>query len=312
MASSTPSDRLLRTALLANAAFSTACGLALGMAPAWVAAHIGFDHPWVLRAIGIGLLFFAGDLVYQGTRPRMSALRALGASVGDFGWVAGSVVLLAGWASLFSGVGQLAVVTVAAVVLGCGLAQLLGLSRLVAEPDASRGTAYRHCITVDVDAPADAMWQVVSDLPTIRRYSESLTESFLREGGRAEVGAVRECTDDRGQRWAEEVLSWEHGAFSVRFRDEEPDFPFPVARMLGGWRVQTRGAGSRVTVWWSYTPRVPTGGLVLASVMGARLDGDFPKLLARMADDARNLAAGRALAPEAARPAGLRLIAAPC
>ncbi|MBE9102518.1 hypothetical protein [Vacuolonema iberomarrocanum] len=87
-----PSTRLLRTALLANAAFSISCALALIFAPAWVDHLLGIQMPLALQAVGLGLVIFAADLIYQATGSRMVAWRALCASIADFLWVVATAV----------------------------------------------------------------------------------------------------------------------------------------------------------------------------------------------------------------------------
>ena len=76
------------------------------------------------------------------------------------------------------------------------------------------------------------------------------------EGERTE--AVRTCaTHTASERWSEEVAAWDEPgrAYTLRFMSEAPDFPFPVEEMVGGWRVEPDGGGSRVTVWYEYTVR---------------------------------------------------------
>ena len=76
--------------------------------------------------IGIGLLIFAADLLLAARRgpDRTTLIRF---SVSDLGWVAGSLVLLAGWPELLSPAGRAAVAAVALVVMGFAFWQLLGL-----------------------------------------------------------------------------------------------------------------------------------------------------------------------------------------
>ncbi|MEO0725783.1 MAG: hypothetical protein AAFZ63_14675 [Bacteroidota bacterium] len=84
----------LRRAILANAAFSTFCGLALTAVPAWIAQHMGISTPLILRLIGIGLLIFVVSLVYTATRPEISRQQVQVIIAQDLLWVMGSIVLL--------------------------------------------------------------------------------------------------------------------------------------------------------------------------------------------------------------------------
>lgn len=121
---------LLRTALRANAAFSTTTGLAMLIAPAAIGGLIGVEAPLVLRGIGLGLLVFAADLVWFSRSGR--TLRAIGraAVAGDAAWVVGTVVLALLAPGLLSPTGWALTGGIALAVAGFASAQALGLHRL--------------------------------------------------------------------------------------------------------------------------------------------------------------------------------------
>ena len=81
--------------------------------------------------VGVALLLFAGALAVAATRTRVPPAEALTFSVGDFGWVIASAVLLVVWPDLFNPAGEWLVAGVAAIVAGFGMAQVEGLRRLV-------------------------------------------------------------------------------------------------------------------------------------------------------------------------------------
>ena len=121
-----------RRVLQVNAFFSAGCALIMLMAPRQVGEIIGWSEPlfyWVLAA---GLLVFAGDLLHQSTRPKISLWRGYLASISDLLWVLVTLLVLM-WLGVHipaSGWGVL--LGVAAVVLSCGLMQLYELKRLSA------------------------------------------------------------------------------------------------------------------------------------------------------------------------------------
>jgi hypothetical protein len=277
----------LRWALLSNATFSVTTAVLLLAFPAVVGEWLGVHAPLVYRLIGAGLLLFALDLIHQATRPRMATWRALLASAGDFSWVVGSAALLLTASHVFSAQGVALLGGVAAIVFCLGLWQWRMIAAIYRAPGSQQGT-YRLCLIVEVNAPPDAMWRVISDLGSIRRYTPALTSSQLE--GEPGVGAVRTCTDRAGKRWTEECIEFDGRArnFTVRFRAEAPDFPFPVKTMLGGWAVQSSAAGSQVMVWWELTLK---GGLppsVLLPLFALRTDRDFPRVILRMGEAARS------------------------
>ncbi len=276
--------RPLRIALAANAAFSlTSAGLMLFL-PSLVGDWLGVHTPLVLQAIAVGLLVFAMDLLHQATRSRMATWRALYASAGDFAWVAATAVLLTLFPRSLSVEGNTLVVGVAVVVGAFGLWQLWAAGR-AHQPQAD--AQYRHCIIVSVNAPAAAMWQVIERIGDIQRYMPSLKSSELLGGKGPGVGAVRQCEDRSGKRWAEECVGFQAGeSFIVRFLSEAPDFPFPASRMTGGWKVTPAGSGAEVMVWWELDPKPKFLAPILLPILAFQADRDFPKVIQSMARDA--------------------------
>ncbi len=274
----------LRRALLGNAAFSTASGLLMVGMPGVVASWLGQVAPWLLQLVGIGLLVFAADLVHQATRAHLSPIRALGSSVADFGWVVATPVLGWGAGDALSSSGIVLVTVVAVGVAGFGTAQLRGLRRLYTELRPDMG-AYYVCLATEVDVAPAKVWASVRNVGRIVDYSPGLTRSFVRGDEPAAPGAVRECHDTGGQRWAEEVLVLDDEArrLELRFLAEEADFPFPMDVMFGGWQVESTATGSRVNVWWSVTPRQRWLALVLLPLMQARLAVGIADIVRRMA-----------------------------
>lgn len=271
---------ILRSALAANAAFSFSCGILMLARPASVGDWLGIDTPFVLQAVGLGLLIFAADLIHQTTRPRMATWRALGASAADFLWVLATAVLLAIFPDTLSSTGVTLVLGVAFAVLAFGICQVFGIARA---HSIAGSPGYRHCILVETEAPADAMWRIVANVADIRLYMPALKNSTL-VGEPAVPGAVRHCEDHRGNRWSEEIVSYEPGrTFTVRFRTEAEGFPFPTSQMRGGWEVMPTSGGSRVMVWWEMSPKPAALAPVILPLLAFQADRDFPKVIHRMA-----------------------------
>ncbi len=120
-------DSLLRRALLGNAAFSTLSGLVLLAAAGPLERLTGLGPRWLLMAIGAGLLLFAVGLVADARRRPLGRRRAGVTIAMDFGWVAGSAVLLV--VGGLSSAGWWTVALVAEIVLALALLQTYGLRR---------------------------------------------------------------------------------------------------------------------------------------------------------------------------------------
>lgn len=274
----------LRLALAGNAAFSFSSGALMVASPATVGNWLGYPSPYVYTVMGIGLILFAAELIYQATRDRLPTWRSLIASFADFSWVLGSIALLLFFPHLFSTLGVLMIVSVAFVVLGFGIAQVFGIDR------AHRvGTVnvYRHCIMMETAASASRMWKVIEDMGGISKYMPSLVHSEILNGETPGVGAVRFCRDNAGRQWSKECIDFKpHRGYTLRFHSEAPDFPYPASSMVGGWEIHPIGLGSRVMVWWELTPKSPLLAPMLMPILAFQADRDFSKVIDRMADEA--------------------------
>lgn len=280
----TTNTRPLRTALVANAAFSLTCAGLMIFLPSLVGDWLGIQAPSVLQALGIGLGIFAAHLLHQATRRRITTWRALYASAADFLWVVGTLALLALFPRALSQTGHTLVVSIAFAVSLFGSWQLWAIG----QAHKLQGSGlYRHCILVAVNAPADAMWRVIGRIGDIKQYMPSLKHSIVLDGKTPGVGAVRMCEDRTGKRWAEECIDFKAGrSFDVRFLSEAPDFPFPAKTMHGGWEVIPAEGGSEVMVWWELEPKQKLLAPIILPLLAFQADRDFPKIVQRMAADA--------------------------
>jgi hypothetical protein len=123
-----PDDRLLRTSLRANAAFSTLCGLTSLSAAAPLAAALGVPEPAILTSLGAQLLGFAALLVWLASRPTIRAGLALAVVVADALWVVGTVPLL--MAGVLGPAGNWTAFAIANVVGLFGVLQYVGIRRM--------------------------------------------------------------------------------------------------------------------------------------------------------------------------------------
>ncbi len=122
------SSRLLRAALLANAAFSTLCGILLLAAATPLSPALGIPV-LALRLTGAALLPFAFGLAHSARRPIVDPVEAWIAVVLDLSWVLGSAALVLGEFLPLTQAGVWAVLGVAEVVLAWAVLQAWGLRR---------------------------------------------------------------------------------------------------------------------------------------------------------------------------------------
>jgi hypothetical protein len=124
------SDRqnLLRRALRGNALFSILSGVVILVTNRTLAEFLGLPGDADLTAVGIGLLAYAGWLLWNARRKTIRVVEAWIAVILDILWVIGSYALV--FAATLSSGGKWIVGMVAEMVLLFGVVQWLGLRRI--------------------------------------------------------------------------------------------------------------------------------------------------------------------------------------
>lgn len=288
--------KILQTALLSNAAFSLGSGMIFIGFSRLLTKVIGIGAPLVYQILGASLLVFAGFVAWTATRRRINPFIAMLISMADLLWVIGSIALIGLAFGLLEPLGMFIVLGIAAVVLFFGLRQLHGIGKMYAVP--GKPDTHKLCVTVDTPESADAMWRTIADLVSIKTYSPNLTSVILRDNAQPGPGAVRQCTDIRGNTWSEQCLLYDHETrrLAVQFLADEPGFPYPFKTMDGGWDVVPHPGGSTVTIWFEVTPKYRLLQPIILAVTAQNLAGSFGGVVARMAAAAR----GKAVPPDAA------------
>ncbi len=122
------SPKLLRGFLYENVAFSIASGLVFALGASRLDTWAGVNT-WLLVALGVGLIGYA-DLLFLGAR-RDDTLVMTGRSavIGDLGWIAGAIAIIAAtdWLTR-NGEIALAVISIPVAILAAG--QYVGLRRI--------------------------------------------------------------------------------------------------------------------------------------------------------------------------------------
>lgn len=272
----------LRNLLRVNAAFSTVTGLVAFVAGGPVADLVGVDQVWVVRALGAGLAGFAGAVfVVSGLRTSLLRPASLVVSIGDLGWVAGTVAVFAlGW---LSGSGVAVMAATGVVVLGLGLSQLRARAAAAQAVAASVDVDFDEVPPVEVvsfDRPAavtaEQLWPVMIDHGLYAKLALNLkaAQGLTPDG----LGFQRSCTDAAGRSWSETCTLWEPGRrFDVDV--DTSDYPYPLAKMQGSWRVEPAGQdGSTVGMTFAFQPTPGIRGRFFVALMHL----GFPPILKRI------------------------------
>ena len=122
--------RALQRPLRANALFSGVSGLLLVPVPGWWAALIGVAPPWLLTALGLGLLGFSALVLWASARPveRRRVIAAIIAA--DLTWVLATALVMVAGAAALTGFGRVLLAAVAVVVGTFAVLQWRGWRRL--------------------------------------------------------------------------------------------------------------------------------------------------------------------------------------
>lgn len=126
-------SKMLRNALLANAAFSAFTGLELTFFSGWIGNFMGFSATGQLQELGISLLAFAAVVGYAATRKPIKLWAAGLISAMDILWVVGTAGLLLTRPDLFNTAGIVTTIVVAMVVADFAFFQILGIRRLTSQ-----------------------------------------------------------------------------------------------------------------------------------------------------------------------------------
>jgi len=283
----TQRTRTLRVALALNCCFSITTGLVLLVAPHSVADWIGSEYVVLLRLLGLGLLGFAGLILWLLLGVRRPQAIALAVSFADFGWVLGTAVLMAVSPAVLSGQGWLVAWSVAGVVLLCGVGQIIGIDRSFRHPDPSRGGWYLLTMRFPTNASASSMWRIVRAADSIHQFSAQLRESSMVAGDNDADGLVRECWDTRGKRWREALtIDDEHRRLEAVLLADRPDFPFSFRRMEGGWTVEPVPDGCVVWLWWDLVPKRRWTAFMIMPLLASTLRPSLRRVIDNMRDAA--------------------------
>ena len=119
----------LKTALLANAIFSSLSGIAILLFSNWLSQLMGIGNEFILPVIGSGLVLFAATIVYHATRASINLNQVKLIIAQDLAWVVGSLIVIVFSLFNLTTIGYLLVGVVAVAVADFAWLQWIGLKR---------------------------------------------------------------------------------------------------------------------------------------------------------------------------------------
>ncbi len=283
-----PRSATARIFLKLNSQFSALNGATLVIAGG-LAASMLFADPaqWAatgLRALGVGLLAFAALLYVLSknkfvSRPAVNEIVIL-----DALWVVGSVVLLAFFSDLFSTNGLIIITVVAMVVAFFAIAQFASAAKIaaplpVADVALRDGKLYATVVR-QVNAPADVVWQVMTDHPAYADVASNISKVEVLSGDG--LGMKRRCYGPKGENWEETCDLFEPGhAYGFRIHTDAKDYPYPFSELSGRWTVEPRQIGSEFNIEIVATLK---GNAVARWMLAALSKQQFKTILIDLAD----------------------------
>ena len=123
--------------LLADALFAATSGV-IGIAAAGPLSQLmGLNDPIYLMVIGVALVFYSLDLAFVALKAAHKPLFLKLFFAGDVAWILASIVLLLGYADLFSLTGMILIDVAALIVVGFPMSKYKGM-RLMQTPALQR------------------------------------------------------------------------------------------------------------------------------------------------------------------------------
>lgn len=123
------------------------------------------------------------------------------------------------------------------------------------------------------DAPADVVWDVVTDPDVYESVAPNLSSVEILEG--AGTGMVRRCVDTDGNAWTESCTRWEDGRlFAVSVETETSDFHRHLFhRFEGEWRLTEVADGVQITMTYDFETKYGPFGWLLATYFQYKAPG---------------------------------------
>lgn len=277
-----------RRFLALNAAFSALVGLELIIFAADVAQMMFMDptgwKPLALRLLGVGLVIFALDLVLMVSNRFVTKAQVMLVVYADIGWLlASGVIAFLGW-QFFTEIGIIAIDVVAAFVAVFAIGQYVG-ARKILPPESRASVRLEGGMLIArveraVDAPAERVWQVMTDHPGYADVASNLSRVEVLSGDG--IGMKRRCFGPKGESWTETCDLFEEGrSFGFKIHTDAPDYPYPISDLQGRWSVEPQGSGSLFSI---DIEAVPKGGLLARTLFTFVAKCQFKSVLIDLAD----------------------------
>lgn len=259
--------QLLTSAVSYNALFSATSGVVLSLGAPFLSGPIG-SPTWILVALGVGLVGFAGLLLWLLADADRLARGAPFVVLADVAWVLAAAVLLAGFPSLLAPVGQVGLVAVSVVVAVLAAAQAVGLRRRGPGP-MTAASPVNLLFERTLAAPPEQVWAAISDAGDYGRFAPGIAHTAIVSG--EQEGMVRVCRDDQGGEWAETCTLWEDG-HRYRMTVDVSSYPayyrWLLQEFAQTWTVEPAANGTRLRLAFDGAVKLGIFGRAAVRMLG--------------------------------------------
>lgn len=101
--------------------------------------------------------------------------------------------------------------------------------------------------TVEINAPAAKVWAAVKDFDSLNKWHPGFSADTIVKGTNNEPGAVRSLTVKDGPTFTEELLSFDEGKRTYKYRIIES--PLPLRDYVSSITLTESGKGTTVVTW---------------------------------------------------------------
>lgn len=122
------------------------------------------------------------------------------------------------------------------------VAPLAALAALAAPPGPLKVTE-----TIEIRAPADKVWAAVKDFDSLHQWHPGFASDTIVKGRNNEPGAVRSLTIKDGPTFTEELMSFDEGKHTYKYRIIES--PLPLRDYVSSISLTESGKGTTIVTW---------------------------------------------------------------
>lgn len=118
--------------------------------------------------------------------------------------------------------------------------------------------------TITVEAPADRVWAILTNLPELEKYDPTVAKSTLTSAKPTGVGAARKVTMKDGKHWFNEQITAFDPAIALTF--ELTSCNFPIKNLSHSYSFAAEEGRTTVTQVMTYTPRFGLAGKLVDAI----------------------------------------------